>query len=267
LPDRGPELVADPQGVVQAVLVALPARRLAAGQVLARHPPTRHLFRSRRIANVVDHQDVADVALHLGRDVGVALVDVEAVDAEAEGLVVGDQLRPGLVGDVVDPEPAVGIAALAGGVQHRDVVRGHAQLGRQLCIARRPSQIAGEPGPELRQARALAQEVTIVLLDVGEHQVADDPDLVGVGVAVGQLDRRDHLGLRRIRDVDDRGAVRRLHVADIGSAVLDHDLAAAGDVQVADALDVAGQVDAVGFRHDSHSAGSDSLVARRRRRL
>src|SRR3546814_12876774 len=41
VPDRGPHLVADAQGMVQAVLVALPGRPLAGGDVLARHGPAR----------------------------------------------------------------------------------------------------------------------------------------------------------------------------------------------------------------------------------
>ena len=45
------------------------------------------------------------------------------------------------------------------------------------------------------------------------------------------------LGILRIAHVDDRGAVRARHVADIGDAFLDHDLAAAGAIELADLAD------------------------------
>ena len=93
MPDRGPELVLVAQGVMQPVLVALPRRPLAAGDVLARHPPARDFGWLVRLGDVVDHQDVADIALHLGRDVGVAVIHVEAVDADTAGLVMHDLAR------------------------------------------------------------------------------------------------------------------------------------------------------------------------------
>jgi hypothetical protein len=43
------------------------------------------------------------------------------VHAEAERLLVGDLARPGDVRDVVDPEAAVVVAALARGLEARDV--------------------------------------------------------------------------------------------------------------------------------------------------
>ena len=91
------------------LLAARPGRLLAAGEVLARHPPARHFLGLRRVADVVDHQDVADVAFHLGRDVGVVLVHVEAVHAAAVGAVMRDQLRLAAVGDVVELEAAFSI--------------------------------------------------------------------------------------------------------------------------------------------------------------
>ena len=44
-------------------------------------------------SDVVDDQDVAGEPLHLGRDVGIVLVEVEAMHAARVGLDEGDQLR------------------------------------------------------------------------------------------------------------------------------------------------------------------------------
>ena len=93
VPATRPHLAAEAQRMVQPMLPARPGRRLAARNVLPRHPPAPHFRRALGIGDVVDDQDVADIALHLGRDVGVALVHVEAVHTDAAGLVVHDLPR------------------------------------------------------------------------------------------------------------------------------------------------------------------------------
>jgi hypothetical protein len=50
---------------------------------------------------VIDDQDVAPVAVHLGRDVGIAFVHVDAMDALASRPLIAEEPRPGGVGDVV----------------------------------------------------------------------------------------------------------------------------------------------------------------------
>src|SRR5206468_11738910 len=49
--------------VMAAVGAALPARRLAAGDPLARHPPAPDFIRLRRVLEVEDHHDVAAIAV------------------------------------------------------------------------------------------------------------------------------------------------------------------------------------------------------------
>src|ERR1700746_1016799 len=93
MPATRPHLVSETQRMMQAMTPARPARRLAAFDMLARHPPARDFLRPSRVAQIVDDEDVADVSFHLGRDVGVALVHVEALHADAAGLVIADQLR------------------------------------------------------------------------------------------------------------------------------------------------------------------------------
>src|SRR5690242_19582820 len=110
--EAGEELIAEAQRVVQAMAPALPGRLLAARGVLARHPPARDLRRLRRSADGVDDEDIADVALHLGRDVGVVLVHVEAVDAAAPGLLMFDELRLRAIGHIVELETAMLVGAL-----------------------------------------------------------------------------------------------------------------------------------------------------------
>ena len=122
--------------MMQPVPPARPGRRLAGGDVLPGHPPARDFLRLPRIAHIVDHENVADIALHLGRDVGVTLVHVEAVHADPAGLLIRDQLRLRGVGDVVDFESAVGIAAPLEHFQHRQVILAHGHLGGDF-LARR----------------------------------------------------------------------------------------------------------------------------------
>ena len=96
------EPVARADRVVAAVVAPRPGRRLPASGPLPRHPPAPDLLRPRRIVQIEDHHDVADVAVHLGGDVGVAPVEGEAVHARAAALPERDLARPARVGDVVD---------------------------------------------------------------------------------------------------------------------------------------------------------------------
>jgi len=57
---------------------------------------------------------------------------------------------------------------------------------------------------------------------VDQHHVAGDSHLVRVN-AHGHFEVGDEFGMFRVAHVDDRRPVRRLHVADVGVAVLDGD--------------------------------------------
>ena len=125
VPVAGVQPVAEPEGVVAAVPDALPRGGLAARRPLPGHPPAAHLLGPGRVLQVQDHHDVADVALDLGREVGVVAVEVKAVNARARGPVETDLPGAGLVGHVVDPEAALktvlGHAAVAFVVHQHDV--------------------------------------------------------------------------------------------------------------------------------------------------
>ena len=67
----------------------------------------------------------------------------------------------------------------------------------------------------------------LVALVVDQHDVAADPHLVRVQT-LGNFQVGDDFRILRILDVDDRSAVRRIHVTDVGVTVFDDDGAAAG---------------------------------------
>src|SRR5437868_4065047 len=70
-------------------------------------------------------------------------------------------------------------------------------------------------------------------LAVDHHDVIRHPYLVGMQPR-RNVDRGDDFWIRRIRYVEDRRAVRRLHVPDIGMVAVEDDLAAAGDIDPGD---------------------------------
>ena len=113
--------------MMQGMIAPLGMRGFARCLVLTRHPPARDLDRLRRASDVVDDQDIAGKTLHLGRDVGIVLVDIEAVCAARVSLDEADQLGLRLVADVVDAEAAVRIdQPVAGtgldlGIHHHEV--------------------------------------------------------------------------------------------------------------------------------------------------
>src|SRR5215469_17835452 len=80
VPIAGIEPVALAQRMMAAVRRALPVRLLAAGGPLSRHPPTADLAGVRRVPEVEDHHDIAAIALDRRRDIGVAPVEIEAMD-------------------------------------------------------------------------------------------------------------------------------------------------------------------------------------------
>src|SRR5215469_11495326 len=109
VPIAGIEPVALAQRMMAAVRGALPARLLAAADPLSGHPPTANLARVRRVAEVEDHHDVAAIALHRGRDIGVASVEIEAMDAHAIGLPACNLARVRRLRHVIDAKPTAKI--------------------------------------------------------------------------------------------------------------------------------------------------------------
>src|SRR5262249_61763539 len=98
------EPVALANRVMAAVVPSRPRRCLAPRRPLPRHPPAPDLQWPRRVGEVEDHDDVADVSLHLRREIPIATVEGEAVDAGAAALPERDLARARRVRHVVDPE-------------------------------------------------------------------------------------------------------------------------------------------------------------------
>src|SRR5262249_10268080 len=102
------EAIAEANRVMAAMVPPRPRWRLAARRPLPWHPPAPDLARLSGIGQVEDHHDVADVAVHLRRDVGVATVEGEAMHAGAATLPESDLARPARLGYVKDAEPLEG---------------------------------------------------------------------------------------------------------------------------------------------------------------
>src|SRR5262249_53460256 len=107
--DVEPIAVAD--GVMAAMRRALPRRRFAAGRPLPRHPPLAHELGARRIPEVDDADDVAEIAVHFRRAVNVAAIEGEAMHPAAGK--ARDALRIGRTADIVDLKPAAKVRSLA----------------------------------------------------------------------------------------------------------------------------------------------------------
>ena len=171
-------------------------RRLAAPDVLPVHPPARDLDRPRRIADVVDDEDVADKPLHLGRDIGVALIDVETVDALAVGLHEGHEPGIGRIRDVVDAKAGIlefvapaGAGLVLGIGDHQ--IADHAHLVRVRQFVRHH-----QPADDLRLARVGHVEDrrplgAVLVTDIGVMPL--DHDLA----AAGQLRAAEMTNVRR----------------------------------------------------------------------
>src|SRR3974390_959247 len=76
--------------VMAAMPATTPAWRLTARGPLPGHPPAANLPRMRRIGQIENHDDVADIAFDFRRDVGVASVEGEPVHAHPAATPLAD---------------------------------------------------------------------------------------------------------------------------------------------------------------------------------
>src|SRR4051812_44512741 len=105
--------IGDMQPVTQAqrmmttrLHVFAPRILLAAGRVLPRKPPPPSFLRPRRVLQVEDHDEVANIAVRSRRNVGIAAIEVEAMNAGATCLPLVDQTRSCGTRDIIEPKPA-----------------------------------------------------------------------------------------------------------------------------------------------------------------
>jgi hypothetical protein len=105
-------------------------------------------------------------------------------------------------------------------------------VAQQLRVAAVGNVIDADAAAKLR--RRIVGIVEVELL-IDDHQVAAHAHLVGMRARL-HPQFGEHLRVLRIAHIDNRRAEGRAHVADIGKAVLDDDLAAAGAIDIADLL-------------------------------
>src|SRR5207253_5464334 len=82
---------------------------------------------------------------------------------------------------------------------------------------------------------------------VHEHHIAGDAHLVRVNVA-GNAHLGNHTRMRRLREVEYRGPVRRGHVADVAVPPVDDDLPPAGRVEISHPIQCRGNPPAAAHR-------------------
>src|SRR5712671_5152763 len=112
--------------MVTAVRRPFPAWRLAAGSPLPGHPPAPDLLRARRVLQIEDTHDIAEIAFERRRAVEITSVEIVAMHPGAGGFPARDLARLGRVADVVHAEAAAPTARrLAGSfvIDHHDAVR------------------------------------------------------------------------------------------------------------------------------------------------
>src|SRR6266567_1023672 len=160
---------------------------------LPRNPPASDLSRLRRVLQVEDHRDVADVTFGSWRDVGVASVEIVAMYALAGGHPFADQLRRAGACHVIDRKPTAEI--LRPGFAVALVIDDHDAVGDANFMRM----------PALRDIHAREQARIFRIGDVhdaGAARVAHvtdiergavDPDLP----AAGTIDMGDLLGVLR----------------------------------------------------------------------
>ena len=233
---------------MQAVLAPGPGRRLAARQMLPWHPPARNLRRLCRIADVVNDQDVADIAGHLGRDVGVIGIHVEAVHADAAGFLRADQLRFGPVGDVVNFEATLVVGLLLRGFYCRDFGNSYTQLGGEFGVRRLAPESGAQLQAQFRQFIGLAADRRHVALGVDDHDVADDARLVAVRTRIVEKNLRHDARIFRIGHIENGGAEVFLvrDVAYVGIVAGNIDLAGSRQFETREARNVVRQLRVVG---------------------
>ena len=96
---------------------------------------------------------------------------------------------------------------------------------------------------DLRQVVGAAPHLGRVALVVDDHDVADDARLVTVRGRVVEREGRDHFWIARLRDVHDGGAKVALagQMPDIGIIAHDTDLPRAGEIEMTEPANVAGE--------------------------
>ena len=200
------EPIAHVKPVTQAQRMVAAQRRVhrvagvgfAAGLPLTRRGPAADLFRPGRIGEVEDHDDVAHIALDGRRDIGVAAVEIVAVDAVAGGRPLGDKTGPGRVGHIVDRQATVKFGLAVASLVF--VIDDHQAIGDPHLVgmpALGDLDFGHHPG--MGRVGHVDHGGAVGMAHVADVQRrAVDPDLTTAGaIQMGDLSRIDSLGHQR----------------------------------------------------------------------
>ena len=111
--------------------------------------------------------------------------------ADAAGLLIADELGLRRIGDVVDLEAAIVIAALLEFLEHAQVVLGHAHPRGDFRTCGLALELVGERTPRRRQLLGPASDLAHVALVIDDHDVAGDAHLMAVGFMIVERDGGD----------------------------------------------------------------------------
>jgi hypothetical protein len=136
--------------MMATMVLVLPRRHLAAGGPLPFHVPAPDLGGIGRVLEVEDDDDVAQVAFHFGRQVGIATVEIETVDARSATGPESDLARLGRVGHVVDLEPAHEVGRRLAGIDDGFRIADHQPTLHAHLVRMRVGLLDGQFGDDPR---------------------------------------------------------------------------------------------------------------------
>ena len=93
---------------------------------------------------------------------------------------MAQQFRAAFIGDIVNAKSSVLIATLQHGIQFAESRRIDTKVLRDIFISYCAPEGVAQMLASRREIGALTQEMAIVLLDISEHQIPDNPNLVGM---------------------------------------------------------------------------------------
>ena len=154
------------------------------------------------------------------------------MDTHSESAFVDEFPWPGNIGNVIDPKTAILVAVRYEVPDLWDQRLRNAEIGGKFGVGWGATKFACQVGLRLVDLFTTAQCMSIVLLDIHDHHVAANSNLVGMRLVVFQHKRGNYLGPQRAADIDDAGSERRIHMADEGVVPADGNLSPAWEIDV-----------------------------------
>jgi hypothetical protein len=173
----------------------------------------------------------------------MSLVHIEAVNADAAGQMMVDQLRPRGRRDVVDAEAAVAIRLRVVLLDGGEIGLGNVQLLQEFGMGRLAAELLAQVLPDRRHVLRATPRRRRIALVIDDHDVAGHAHLVAVRAHVAHRHRGDETRIGRIGNIGNRCAEILLvrNVPDVGVVAGDRHLPRTGQIEMADAADVLGR--------------------------